>query len=76
MDLVEAMDFTEAMGFTDMGFTDVDFTDMGFTGGPGGGVLQHGHITEAPGVTPTMVIRTIRVTPTMVIRTIRFTGVW
>jgi len=52
------------------------FTDMGFAGGPGGGVLQHGHITGAPGVTPTMVIRTMQVTPTMVIRTIRVTGVW
>lgn len=61
------MDFAEGMGFT----------DMGFTGGPGGGVLlQHGHITGAPGVTPTMVIRTIRVTHTIAIRTMRVTGVW
>jgi hypothetical protein len=55
-----------------------DFTEgLGFAGDPGGGgVVQHGHITGAPGVTRTMVIRTMRVTPTMVISTIRVTGVW
>ncbi len=82
-----AVDFTvvvdsTAVDFTEVGFAVVlDFAEgMGFAeggeaAGPGGGVLQHGHITEAPGVTPTMVtppmvIRTIRVTPPMVIRTI------
>ena len=53
---------------------------MGSAGDPGGGgVLEHGHITRAPGVTPTMVIHTMRVTrvtPTIAIRTIRVTGVW
>ena len=55
----------------------MDFTDgTGQVAGPGrGGALQHGHITGAPGVTPTMVIRTMRVTPTTIVRTIRFPGV-
>jgi hypothetical protein len=60
---METVGFTEAVGFT------------GGTGQVAGGALQHGHITGAPGVTPTMVIRTMRVTPTIVVRTIRFPGV-
>ena len=74
--LAEAMGFMEAMGFT-VGFTEamdltaMCFTGVGSTGDPGGGALEHGHITGAPGVTPAMV------TPAMVTpRIIRVTSVW
>jgi ABC-type amino acid transport system permease subunit len=70
MDLVVDMDFTEGTGITVAMVADGMVTTDGEGGVPGGGALQHGHITGVPRVTPTMVMR---VTPTIVVRTMRNT---
>jgi hypothetical protein len=78
VDFTVAMDFTEDVGFTEgMGFTDgTGFAEgTGEVGPGGGGALRPGHITGAPGVTPTITLTMVtRTTPTIVILTIRVRG--
>ncbi len=73
MDFAEAaLHITESLHITG----GIGIMGTGFAAGPGGGAPRHGHITGAPGVTPIMVMRTMRVTPIIIGRhTMLFSGV-